>query len=218
MQWVPTVGWHAARVTVAPVSKSLTDLTCTLMTGWLDEGSIPDQAVEGVGPRLATAFETKPDDLLLESFLDPEGDWSGAPVEFADAFDGAFSFIAPDRWDGLAQEGNVAQLAEDGEVRLSVVLVPIDEWGETLEGYFERHDVEGLWFAPRHSDIYLHWAWVTGGEDGAPWWVWSVNSSGDWIVLTKGDATDRESLSEQLSVALSSNPWAGWIGAAQAQE
>ncbi len=64
---------------------------------------------------------------------------------------------------------------------------------------------------------YEQWVWVTGGEGEEPWWVWSINSSGDYLVVTKADAADAESLRAVLSCALQTSPWQGWLEAARRQ-
>lgn len=199
-----------------PLSKSLTDLTRELVLDWAEAGQVPDAVVDAAGPRLSRWLGFEPRALELETLTTDEP-LRQIALEFPELFDGAFAFVVPEAWDACEAGDDGALLFEGETARQTIVLCPLERWTPQLAAFFENNDVEALWFRRRFGTGYVQWVWVTGGEDGAPWWVWSVNSGGDFVVVTKADAGDARAVGALLASAVATDPWRGWIEAARRQ-
>jgi hypothetical protein len=202
----------------SPVRNSAHSVCADLLRSWVGGRGAPEGGVEGASPALAAALSTSPADLTFDAFFHSarEPGWGWQQLTFPEFSEGPFLLYVPEGWQPVQHApGSGGVRDENGEVRQTIFLMPIEGWGRGLEGFLEKNEVVGFAFHPLFEH-FLQWVLVTAGE--TTHWVWGAYSAGDWLVLIKADAPDPESLRQQLVSLVNTCPWYGWIDAAQASE
>lgn len=200
----------------------LHDLFQSLFLSWLHSGAAPGAAVEGVTPEFTGRLgDTQPDTFTFDVLLHATRSlgWVWQAIEFGDIFDGQFFLYVPADWSDLQHGPAQAVLGADQARRQSVRLLPRANWQPPAAALLADRRVTAFAYYPLWRPYYHQWVFVTAGE-AAEVTAHGVYSSGDWLVVVEGEVPDGvpDSLNEHLTALVNSNPWYGWIQAAQAQQ
>lgn len=191
-------------------------LLLQLVQSWALEGSLPDSALDGVSERLAEFLGTSVEELDLDRLATDEA-LAKIGIEFEETFDGEFAFVVPASWDSVRRSPVRAIISQGDDPRQTILLwtLGLEGWGEDFEAFLGEAPVEAFLFRRRLDDLYLQWVWVLGPHGDRPWAIYSISSSGEYLITTNTLAETPEELRTLLVCALESSPWEGWIEAVQ---
>lgn len=198
-----------------PLSRSGTHrIFQQLMEDWTRQSRSPDCALAGCSSEFADVFAQKPNEFSFETFqhASPRPGWAWNALEFRDFFSKPLHFYWPETWDNVRQKDRRAQVSERGLVRQSLFLLDKASWAETLDEFFDRTRIVAFSCIPRSPPAFLHWTFCAGrnGPQDA-WWVWSIFTAAETLIVVKGDAWDAATLERQLVSSVNSDPWRDWI-------
>lgn len=199
---------------------SIDELFKKIFIPWALGETLHDQnRVEAISPILANVFSVKPKQFTFDKYFHTERvqGWEWNKIIFADIFEGFFSFYFPTQWKDINCEKSAATVSENNVIHQSIFLMEKKKWALRLKGFFEKNSIIGFAYEPLFLPGYIQWLFITQQPGTSESWIWGVFSSGEWVVIVKGDASDKEMLEIQITSILNSNPWYGWIEAAKKQ-
>ncbi|MBN2517567.1 MAG: hypothetical protein JXB14_01855 [Candidatus Altiarchaeota archaeon] len=183
---------------------------------WARNEKTPDIPFEGCIPEFTRVFGLTTEEFSYDSFIvqnQPQEGWTLGKIEFPEYFDGWFSFYLPKEWGKITREGSHAVVGTNERIYQSIFLMKTGSWAESMKDFLEKNEVISFAYYPLWRDKYQQWLFVTHPEKDGAFWLWHVNGTRDYIILQKGDASDKPTLVMQLTSLLNSLPWWGWIEA-----
>lgn len=201
------------------MTTTIHNLVQTLLSQWLESDATPESPIEGVAPEFANSLAIRPEEFTFDSlFHNAEmPDWMWKAIEFNEVFDGQFFFYLPTAWSKTRQEKLNVIFGDTTATRQSILLTKKSFWQPHIINFLQEARVVAFAYYPLHTPHYHQWVFVTEDNDAGSMWTFGVYSSGDYLVIVKGDAPTISDLNHQLTSLINSNPWYGWIESAKVQ-